>query len=263
MLGVSHFTSPIPVAMTDSWIFPDWPAPPQVHAAITTRHGPGISAPPFERFNLGLRSGDTHDAVQSNRGALQQALDLPSAPRWLRQVHGVNVAQFGPLPGSEEPEADAAVSSIPGTVLSILTADCLPVLFCANDGTQIGAAHAGWRGLAAGVLEATLTQLGTPPNRLLAWLGPCIGAASYEVGEEVREAFVASDAAAAGCFVPTRSGHWLADLAVLARRRLQAAGVQRIYGGGFDTLADTRFYSYRRDGAHSGRFASLIWLADS
>ncbi len=249
--------------MTDSWIFPDWPAPPQVHAAITTRMGPGISAPPFERFNLGLRSGDVVDAVQVNRGALQQALGLPSAPRWLRQVHGVNVAQLGPLPGVDEPQADAAVSHIPATVLAILTADCLPVLFCADDGREIGAAHAGWRGLAAGVLEATLTQLETPPNRVLAWLGPCIGAASYEVGEEVRDAFVASAAGAADCFAPTRPGHWLVDLAALARRRLQAAGVQRIHGGSFDTLADSRFYSYRRDGARSGRFASLIWLADS
>lgn len=246
--------------MTDSWIFPDWPAPPCIHAAVTTRQGPGISAAPFERFNLGLRSADDPDAVQANRSALQQALRLPSAPRWLRQVHGVNVAQLGPLAGADEPQADAAASHIPGTVLAILTADCLPVLFCADDGSEIGAAHAGWRGLAAGVLEATLTQLETPPARMLAWLGPCIGAASYEVGEEVRAAFVANDAAAAACFVPTRSGHWHCDLAALARQRLAAAGVARIHGGGFDTLADPRFYSYRRDGARSGRFASLIWL---
>ena len=248
--------------MTDSWIFPDWPAPPPVHAAITTRLGPGISAPPFERFNLGLRGGDAADAVGANRSALQQALGLPSPPRWLRQVHGISVAQLGPLAGAEEPPADAAVSHIPGTVLAILTADCLPVLFCAEDGSEIGAAHGGWRGLAAGVLEATLTQLETPARHLLAWLGPCIGAASYEVGEEVRDAFVASDAGTTACFAPTRPGHWFADLAALARRRLQAAGVQRIHGGGFDTLADTRFYSYRRDGTRSGRFASLIWLAD-
>lgn len=249
--------------MTDSWIFPDWPAPPQVHAAITTRHGPGISAPPFERFNLGLRSGDASDAVQANRGALQQVLGLPAVPRWLRQVHGVNVAQLGPLPSVDEPEADAAVSHIPGTVLAILTADCLPVLFCADDGSEIGAAHAGWRGLAAGVLEQTLTQLETPPVRLLAWLGPCIGAVSYEVGEEVRQAFLTHDPQAAACFVPSRPEHWYCNMAALARRRLQAAGVQHIHGGGFDTHADARFYSYRRDGARSGRFASLIWLAGS
>ncbi|WP_449421702.1 peptidoglycan editing factor PgeF [Rhodanobacter lindaniclasticus] len=249
--------------MTETWIFPDWPAPPQVHAAVTTRLGPGVSSAPFDRFNLGLRSGDAPEAVMANRGALQQALRLPAVPRWLQQVHGCAVAELGPLPSAHEPQADAAVSHIPGTVLAILTADCLPVLFCAEDGSEIGAAHAGWRGLAAGVLEATLTQLETPPARLLAWLGPCIGAASYEVGEEVRSAFMASDAAAADGFVATRAGHWRCDLAALARRRLQAAGVRRIHGGGFDTLADPRFYSYRRDGARSGRFASLVWLADS
>lgn len=246
--------------MTESWIFPDWPAPPQVRAAITTRLGPGVSAPPFDRFNLGLRSGDAADAVTANRNALLQSLRLPAEPRWLQQVHGCEVAELGPLPGKAEPQADAAVSHIPGTVLSILTADCLPVLFCADDGGEIGAAHAGWRGLAGGVLEATLGQMITPSSRLLAWLGPCIGAASYEVGAEVRAAFVAHDAAAAGCFVATRPGHWLCDLAGLARQRLAAAGVARIHGGGFDTFADARFYSYRRDGARSGRFASLVWL---
>ena len=152
------------------------------------------------------------------------------------------------------------MSRIRGTVLSILTADCLPVLFCADDGSEIAAAHAGWRGLAAGVLEATVQQLQTPAARLLAWLGPCIGAGSYEVGDEVRAAFVARDAAAAACFAATRPGHWRCDLAGLARQRLAAAGITRIHGGGFDTYADPRFYSYRRDGARSGRFASLIWL---
>jgi YfiH family protein len=246
--------------MTDPWIIPDWPIPARVRAAVTTRDGPGVSAPPFARFNLGLRSGDAVDAVQANRGALRQALGLPSAPRWLQQVHGVQVAQLGPLPTADEPQADAAVSHLPGTVLSILTADCLPVLFCAADGSEIGAAHAGWRGLAGGVLEATLAELHVPPGQVLAWLGPCIGAASYEVGEEVRAAFVGHDAAAAGCFVPTRPGHWLCDLAGLARQRLRAAGVAQIHGGGFDTFTDARCYSYRRDGARSGRFASLIWL---
>ncbi|WEN14844.1 peptidoglycan editing factor PgeF [Rhodanobacter sp. AS-Z3] len=245
---------------SESWIFPDWPAPAQVHAAITTRLGPGVSAAPFDRFNLGLRSGDAVDAVIANRGALLQSLRLPAEPRWLHQVHGSEVAELGPLPSPNEPQADAAVSHLPGTVLSILTADCLPVLFCSEDGGEIGAAHAGWRGLAGGVLEATLAQMITAPSRVLAWLGPCIGGASYEVGTEVRAAFVAHDAAAAGCFVGTRPGHWLCDLAGLARQRLVAAGVARIHGGGFDTHTDTRFYSYRREGTRSGRFASLIWL---
>jgi YfiH family protein len=246
--------------MTDTWIFPDWPAPSRVRAAVTTRHGPGVSAAPFERFNLGLRSGDVADAVEANRSALQQTLRLPAAPRWLRQVHHVGVAELGPLPSNDEPQADAAVSHLPGTVLAILTADCLPVLFCSVDGSEIAVAHAGWRGLAAGVLEATLTQLRSPRDQLLAWLGPCIGAASYEVGEEVRAAFIANDVSASACFEASRPGHWLCDLVTLARRRLEAVGVQRIYGGGFDTLADDRFYSYRREGARSGRFASLIWF---
>jgi len=245
--------------MTEPWILPDWPAPRGVHAVVTTRHGPGISAGPYARFNLGLRSGDAAEAVASNRDALHHSLDLPAAPRWLRQVHGTTVAQLGPLASDDEPQADAAVAHLNGTVLAILTADCLPVLFCSEDGARVGAAHAGWRGLAAGVLEATIAAMGTPPARLVAWLGPCIGAASYEVGEEVRAAFVDSNGGAATCFAATRPGHWHCDLAGLARQRLAAAGVAGIHGGGFDTLADARFYSYRRDGASSGRFASLIW----
>jgi len=247
--------------MTDTWIFPDWPAPARVQAAVTTRDGPGVSAPPYGRFNLGLRSGESTELVDSNREVLHSALHLPAVPRWLHQVHGTTVAELGPLPGATEPQADAAVSRIPGTVLAILTADCLPVLFCADDGSAIGAAHAGWRGLAAGVLEATIEQMQLTPARLLAWLGPCIGAASYEVGEEVRDAFVDHAAEAAACFTATRPGHWHADLAALARQRLSAAGITRVHGGGFDTLTDTRFYSYRREGACSGRLASLIWLA--
>jgi len=245
--------------MTEPWLLPDWPAPRGVHAAVTTREGPGVSTGPYARFNLGLRSGDDAEAVASNRDALRHALDLPATPRWLRQVHGTTVAELGPLSSAAEPQADAAVTHLPGTVLAVLTADCLPVLFCSDDGARVGAAHAGWRGLAAGVLEASLAAMGTPPSRVLAWLGPCIGAASYEVGEEVRAAFVDRDPAAAGCFAATRPGHWHCDLAALARRRLTAAGLARLHGGGFDTLTDPRFYSYRRDGVHSGRFASLIW----
>jgi YfiH family protein len=248
--------------MSDAWIFPDWPASSRVHAAITTRDGPGVSQPPFGRFNLGLRSGEAVQTVRSNRSALRQSLGLPAEPRWLRQVHGTVVADLGPLPSPEEPEADAAVSHLPGTVLAILTADCLPVLFCADDGSTIGAAHAGWRGLAAGVLEDTVEQMQRPAASLLAWLGPCIGAPSYEVGEEVRKAFVTHHAAAASAFEATRPGHWLCDLTALARQRLQSMGVTRLYGGGWDTRTDTRFYSYRREGARSGRFASLIWLAE-
>ncbi len=242
----------------EPWIFPDWPAP--VRAVVTTRWGPGLSEPPFEHMNLGLNSGEAPDVVTSNRRTVAQALDLPSAPRWLRQVHGTRVATLGPLQGDGEPEADAAVSHVSGTVLAILTADCLPVLLAVDDGSGIGVAHAGWRGLAAGVIEATVAAMDLAPSRLVAWLGPCIGAASYEVGGEVREAFTAADAGAAAAFVPGRPGHWMCDLEALARRRLAAIGVRRIHGGGFDTFSDRRFYSYRRDGARSGRFASLLWL---
>ncbi|WP_329743551.1 peptidoglycan editing factor PgeF [Dyella sp. A6] len=247
--------------MTDAWVFPEWPAPRGVHAAVTTRDGPGVSSDPFGRFNLGCASGELVDTVDSNREVLRQSLGLPAAPRWLRQIHGSTVAELGPLPAAEPPQADAAVSRIPGTVLAILTADCLPVLFCADDGSVIGAAHAGWRGLAAGVLEATIEQMQIPASRQMAWLGPCIGGPSYEVGADVRAAFVEHAAAAVACFSATRPGHWHCDLAALARQRLAAAGITRVYGGGFDTLVDRRFYSYRREGARSGRFASLVWLA--
>jgi YfiH family protein len=159
-----------------------------------------------------------------------------------------------------ELEADAAFTAQPGTVLAILTADCLPILLCADDGSEVAAVHAGWRGLSAGVIDACIARLRTTPDRLLAWLGPAIGADSYEVGDEVRTAFLAKSEAAQSAFVPTRAGHWLCDLYTLARQRLGAFGVHRVYGGEFDTFTDSRFYSYRRDGAGSGRFASLIWI---
>jgi YfiH family protein len=238
----------------------DWPAPPGVVAFTTLRSAAGASRPPFESLNLGLRSGDDPAAASANRAALHAAIGTLHPPRWLRQVHGVNVAQLGPLPSTDEPQADAAVSHIPGTVLSILTADCLPVLFAADDGSEIGAAHAGWPGLSAGVLESTLAALHTPAARLLAWIGPGAGPASYEVGENVYAAFVDADAGAAAAFAPTRPGHWLADLPWLARRRLAAAGVQRVFGGTECTISQPqRWYSYRRDGA-TGRMASLIWI---
>ena len=256
----------------DSWIAPEWPAPANVRAVVTTRHGPGASKPPFDAFNLGTRCGDDPAAVALNRRRLHEALQLPSGPHWLRQVHGTRVVDF---PGEgearagtghhakdspEEPEADAAATRAPGVVLAILTADCVPVMFCASDGSEIAIAHAGWRGLCAGVLENTLAAMRAPRAEILAWLGPAIGRGSYEVGAEVRDAFLAKDRNAAEAFAPTRAGHWHCDLDALARQRLHGAGVKGIFGGGFDTFADPRLYSYRRDGARSGRFASLIWL---
>jgi YfiH family protein len=243
--------------MPRSWIRPDWTVPETIDAAVATRLGPGVSSGAYARFNLGLRSGDAVDAVVANRAALVPALGLPDRPLWLRQVHGTQVAGSLPIQAGDEPEADAAVARGPGRVLAILTADCLPVLFASADGETIGAAHAGWRGLAAGVLERTVEHMAAADVQ--AWLGPAIGMASYEVGEEVRAAFVDADPAAAAAFEVTRPGHWLCDLYALARRKLAVAGVERVSGGGFDTFRDDRLYSYRRDGAASGRFATLIW----
>lgn len=242
------------------WVLPDWPAPSTVRAAVSTRNGPGMSLPPRDRLNLGFNSGDVASHVSSNRRALELALKLASTPRWLQQVHGCEVAELGPIAGDEEPRVDAAISHIPGTVLAILSADCLPVLLCSEDGACIAAAHAGWRGLAAGILEAVVQSLGVPGERLLAWLGPCIAAPSYEVDDTVRDAFLRFDVEASQAFTATRPGHWLCSLEQLARQRLQACGLTRITGGGFDTYSDQRFYSWRRDRSSSGRFASLIWL---
>ncbi len=240
-------------------VIPDWPAPPNIRAVVTTRHLPGASKPPFDRFNLGVRAGDDAAAVVANRNALGEMLELPEAPRWLRQVHGVGVHDADALLADVDPEADAAVTHQPGRVLAILTADCMPVLLASDDGTAVGIAHAGWRGLSAGVIEATTARLGVAPASLVAWLGPAIGARSYEVGEEVRAAFVDVDASDADAFEPTRPGHWRCDLYALARARLMRAGLTRVAGGGFDTFSDARFYSYRRD-RETGRFASLIWI---
>lgn len=247
--------------MPAPWIIPDWPAPPNVRTAVTTRHMAGHSRPPFAALNLGARCGDAPEAVAANRAALITALDLPAGPRWLQQVHGIGVFDAdAPATADDEPVADAALAH--GTaVLAILTADCLPVLFCTDDGSVVAAAHAGWRGLAGGILEATVARLGVPGERVLAWLGPAIAAHSYEVGEEVRAPFVAADPRAAAAFAATRPHHWQCDLYALARQRLAAVGVTRVFGGGFDTCTDARFYSYRRD-RETGRFASLIWRVD-
>jgi YfiH family protein len=236
----------------------DWPAPPGVHALTTLRHGLGVSQPPFDTFNLGSRCGDAAEAVADNRGQLETALALPSPPRWLRQVHGVTVAVE---PADDEPEADAAVTSTPGSVLAILTADCLPVVFAAEDGAEIAVAHAGWRGLCNGVLEATVAAMHTPPQRLMAWLGPAAGPQAYEIGEEVFDAFTARDGRARMAFLPTRPGHWKVDMYMLARQRLLDAGVLDVHGGDLCTISDPmRFFSHRRDG-RSGRIVTLAWIA--
>jgi len=237
----------------------DWPAPPRVQALTTLRGPAGDSTPPFDRFSFGARNGDEPDAVAANRELLERGLDLPAAPRWLRQVHGTTVVRFDGNGDAVEPEADAAVTDVPGVVLAILTADCLPVVLAAEDGSEVAAAHAGWRGLAAGVLEATVSAMRTPPGRIVAWLGPAAGPQAYEIGVEVHDAFVARDPDAESAFVATRPGHWRVDLYALARQRLAAVGVSRVHGGGLCTITDAkRFFSHRRD-QRTGRMATLAW----
>ena len=241
------------------WIVPDWPAPPKVRALITTRAG-GVSRGAHAGLNLGERSGDDADAVRSNRANLRQW--LPAEPLWLCQVHGTTVVEADGAKGN--PEADAAIARRPGMVCAALTADCLPVLLCDESGTTVAAVHAGWRGLCAGVIERTLLAMKRAPDSLLAYLGPAIGPAAYEVGAEVRDAFIAADPAgssgSAAAFAPGRPGKFYADLYALARLRLARGGVARVYGGGYCTYTEReRFYSYRRDGT-TGRMASLIWM---
>lgn len=239
------------------WIVPEWAVPPSVRALATTRHG-GASAAPYDSLNLGLRSGDDPAAVRANRRRLSAVAGC--SPLFLRQLHGITVVEVDRVDG--EPEADAAVARTPRRAAAVLVADCLPVLLADRDGTVVGAAHAGWRGLAAGVVEATVAGMRVAPDRLVAWLGPAIGPGAFEVGEDVRAAFCAADAGASACFAPGQPGKWFADLYALARQRLAAVGVQEVCGGGACTVAERdRFFSYRRDRV-TGRMAALVWLVD-
>ena len=271
----------------------------RVHAATTLRHGAGASSAPFDTFNLGARCGDLPHVVALNRAQLQELAALPSTPHWLQQVHGTRVLRFEAAPRSVatidspsvdahcgsaaipsqcdaaaseprgdaatgEPRADAAVTSTPGVVLAVLTADCLPVVLAARDGSEVAVAHAGWRGLQAGVLEATLAAMRTPVDTVQAWLGPAAGPLAYEVGAEVRGAFLDSDGATAdGALRATRPGHWLCDLYALARMRLAASGVADMAGGERCTISEPgAFFSHRRDG-RSGRMATLAWTDEA
>ena len=241
------------------FIIPDWPAPTNVHAVVTTRRG-GVSRPPYDSFNLAAHVGDDPAAVRANRARLRATLALPAEPVWLRQVHGIAVVDAAHT--GTELEADGAFVVRPGAVCAVLTADCLPVLLCNRDGTKVAALHAGWRGLAAGIIEQGVQALQTASHSLLAWLGPAIGPQAFEVGPEVREAFVRHDAQATDAFHPGHGDRYLADIYLLARQRLARLGVGAVYGGGFCTATDNaRFYSYRRNGA-CGRMASLIWLGN-
>lgn len=237
------------------WIVPDWPAPACVRALVTTRTG-GVSVGAYASMNLAMHVGDDPAAVAENRRRLRT--HLPAEPLWLTQVHGNAVVRAEDA--VEGVEADAAFTCRVGRVCAVLTADCLPVLLCNEAGTVVAVSHAGWRGLAGGVIEAAVRAMNEPPARLLAWLGPAIGPQAFEVGAEVRAAFLAHSPDAAAAFVAKESGKWLADLYRLAELRLHGLGMERVFGGGFCTFNETeRFYSYRREKA-SGRMASLIWL---
>jgi YfiH family protein len=269
-------------------ITPKWPAPSGVRAAFTLRTG-GVSLAPYDSLNIGARIGDSPEAVAENRRRVREKLRLPAEPVWLEQVHGVQVVELGTAgragmsgrqgapsdaaagalsdvamrgadSGELVPTADAVVARDAGQVCAIRVADCMPVLFAAHDGSAVGAAHAGWRGLAGGVLEATIGRLGIPAAKLIAWMGPAIGPEHFEVGEDVRAVFTAVDLGAASAFSANARGRWQCDLYALARRRLSALGVSAIYGGGWCTFAEAdRFFSYRRDG-QCGRMAALIWI---
>jgi YfiH family protein len=276
------------------FIEPEWSAPMRVRAVMTTRQG-GVSVAPWNSLNLGVHVGDNTTAVLENRRRVRKEGGLPSEPVWLEQVHGTAVVVLEDMHAKPEsgataadrPRADAAVTSRPGVVCAIQVADCMPVLFAASDGSVVGAAHAGWRGLAGGVLEATVEAMRTPPSQIVAWLGPAIGPQNFEVGDDVVEAFKraasvgsrdapfiaepsspsatpakASNylAATEAAFTPRPNGKWLCDLYTLARLHLAALGITEVNGGGWCTVADAaRFFSYRRDG-QTGRMAALVWI---
>jgi len=244
------------MSLADYLIIPDWPAPARVKALQTTRQG-GVSVAPYDSLNLGSHAGDNPLAVARNR-ILLNAL-LPSEPVWLEQVHSTRVADAGQA--SCLPQADACITRHRAAVCVVMTADCLPVLLCDEAGSVAGAVHAGWKGLAAGVIEAAVLTMNVAPQSLMAWLGPAISQEAFEVGEEVRAAFVAVQPQAASAFTPGRPGKWFADIYALARLRLDTLGITQIYGGNHCTYREHKqFFSYRRDGA-TGRMGTFIWLS--
>ncbi len=244
-------------ALPEDWIVPAWPAPARVRALITTRNG-GRSTGPYASMNLGLRVGDDPEMVETNRRLLKAL--LPAAPKWLNQVHGTRVVNAESI--DDPVEADASVATSPGCVSVVMVADCLPILITDRIGSTVAVAHAGWRGLAAGIIDNTIRAIEARPEHLLAYLGPAIGPSAFEVGDEVRDAFIAVDRAAQAAFRPRQPGKWLADLFLLARQRLAKAGLVNVYGGGQCTHSDpARFFSHRRDKV-SGRMAALIWIED-
>ncbi|MCG9124441.1 peptidoglycan editing factor PgeF [Laribacter hongkongensis] len=236
-----------------------WPAPARVRTLVTTRDG-GISLAPYASLNLGQHVGDDPAAVAENRARLRAC--LPAEPFWLNQVHGIGVQEACADAPDVPPDADAGLTRQPGVVCAVMTADCLPVLLTDRSGSVVAAAHAGWRGLCNGIIEATIVRMAVPANDILAWLGPAIGPDAFEVGPEVRTAFMAHDPTAASAFAAIPDGKYLADIYLLARQRLNACGVTEVHGGDACTVTEReRYFSYRRDG-RTGRMASLIWLAD-
>lgn len=242
-------------------IAPFWPAPRQIKAFHTLRTG-GTSPAPYDSFNLGFHTGDAATHVAANRLLLKTELNLPNEPIWINQVHGITAIPA--LPENREATADASFSNKINQICTVLTADCLPIFICHRLGTHVAAIHAGWRGLAHGIIEETLKALAQPPHDLLVWLGPAIGPGRFEVGEDVYQAFVNQDAKASEAFIPNKANHWLANLYQLAKLRLQKQGIHAVYGGDFCTYdAKDQFYSYRRDQGKTGRMASLIWISNN
>lgn len=237
------------------WLHADWPAIARVHTLITTRNG-GVSQPPYASLNLGTHVDDSAESVSANRALLRA--HLPAEPAWLNQVHGTQVLRAEQA--NHAPDADASFTRQSNTVCVIMTADCLPVLLCDRQGTVVGAAHAGWRGLCNGILEATIAAMGVEPGDLMAWMGPAIGPDAFEVGQEVRSAFMEHHSSSDSAFTPIGDNQYLADIYLLAKQRLHRAGVAAVYGGGRCTVIERdQFFSYRRD-RRTGRMASLIWL---
>lgn len=245
-------------APAHDWLVPDWPVHPRVRAFVTTRQG-GVSQGPYATLNVGGSGTPPDDAAAVTENRRLVAQHLPAPPTWLHQVHGSDVATLA-APMLDAPVADAAVTRTAGVPLAVRIADCLPIFLAARDGSAIGVAHAGWRGLAAGVVERTLEALQTDPSRVAAWIGPGIGPDRFEVGDDVHAAFVEDDRGAVAHFHRPRAGKWLADLPAIARRRLAARGVREVHGGHWCTATESeRFFSYRRDRT-TGRMAAIIWI---
>jgi polyphenol oxidase len=249
------------LAPDPAWLLPDWVHAPVNVRALSTRRAGGVSEGSYASLNLARHVGDDAVAVEANRAILRATAGLPGEPRWLEQEHGTDVIEHRESQSGPPPRADAAVAFEPGRVCVVMTADCLPVVFVDRAGTRVGVAHAGWRGLAGGVLEATIEALRVAPSELLAWMGPAIAQPAFEVGAEVRDAFVGKDPAHEHAFVPNAQGRFQADLYELARRTLARAGVSDVSGGGRCTQAEpAEFFSFRRDGGKTGRMATLAWL---